>query len=73
MTTQAGFYQTFAGVTKSEFELEATRPNIKWPDSFEFAISTDDVGLNITEVVYFVSFSHQNIFSSKIYIDLFCF
>jgi len=44
----------------SDFELEAKRPNIKFPDSFEFAISTDDVGLNITEVVYYVS--KNNIF-----------
>jgi hypothetical protein len=29
-------------------------PTITWPDSFETVLSTDDPGLNITEVLYFV-------------------
>ena len=35
--------------------LEASRPQIKFPDSFQIQITTNDYALNLTELVYFVS------------------
>ena len=29
------------------------RPQMKFPDSFEIGVSTNDFGLNITEIIYF--------------------
>jgi hypothetical protein len=31
------------------------KPIITWPESFETVLSTNDPGLNITEVLFFVS------------------
>jgi len=31
------------------------RPALEFPDSFEIGMSTNDPGLNVTEVIYFVS------------------
>ena len=36
-------------------QLEATRPKIVFPDNFHIGISTNDPGLNLTEVIYYVS------------------
>lgn len=38
---------------KKQEYLELLRPKIEFPESFEFSISTDDYGLNVTELVYF--------------------
>jgi hypothetical protein len=32
---------------------EFLRPNIKWPDSFKLGISTNEYGLNLTEIIYY--------------------
>lgn len=37
----------------SAFTLEQKRPMIKFPDSFQIGISTNDPGLNITEIIYY--------------------
>lgn len=42
-------------------ELEAKRPVIKFPDNFEISISTNELGLNITEIIYYVSIQIFNI------------
>ena len=31
------------------------RPALSFPDAFEIGISTNDPGLNVTELIYFVS------------------
>ena len=36
-------------------ELDANRPLIEFPDSFMMSISTNDPGLNLTEVILYVS------------------
>lgn len=36
-------------------ELEEQRPTISFPNSFKIGLSTNDPGLNLTEVVYYVS------------------
>lgn len=33
--------------------LEANRPQIQFPDSFEIQITTNDYALNLTELVYY--------------------
>jgi hypothetical protein len=38
---------------------DSEEPIITWPGSFETVLSTNDPGLNITEVVYFVSQIHR--------------
>ena len=40
-------------------ELEASRPAIKFPKSFKIGLSTNDPGLNLTEVVYYVSYNYD--------------
>lgn len=36
-------------------ELEEQRPTISFPNSFKIGLSTNDPGLNLTEVVYYDS------------------
>lgn len=36
-------------------ELEANRPEIKFPNTFKIGLSTNDPGLNLTEIVYYDS------------------
>ena len=38
-------------------ELEANRPEIKFPNTFKIGLSTNDPGLNLTEIVYYVSYN----------------
>ena len=33
--------------------LNAIRPTLEFPDTFEVSISSNDPGLNVTEVIYF--------------------
>lgn len=33
--------------------LNMIRPTLEFPDTFELSISSNDPGLNITEVIYF--------------------
>jgi hypothetical protein len=35
--------------------MDSERPSLKWDDSFEISISTNDLGLNLTETIYYVS------------------
>lgn len=37
--------------------LEESRPKITFPDTFEIVVSTNDPGLNLTEIVYY---DHKN-------------
>ena len=36
-------------------ESDLVRPQFTFPESFEIGISTNDPGLNITEIIYYVS------------------
>lgn len=33
--------------------MQEKRPKIKWPNSFQIGISTNEPGLNITEIIYY--------------------
>ena len=46
---------TDAITPEQQEELDAKRPLIEFPDSFMVGISTNDPGLNLTEVLYYVS------------------
>ena len=35
--------------------LEANRPSIKFPDSFQIEMTTNDYAVNLTELMYYVS------------------
>ena len=46
---------TLAGVSMSaNLKVAEDMPSIQWPRSFETVLSTNDPGLNLTEVLYFV-------------------
>lgn len=45
---------TYESLTDAQKEaLEASRPMIQFPDSFQIQITTNDYALNLTELVYF--------------------
>ena len=50
----AGAYQFFDETNQSKQDfLEATRPVFDFPASFEVGISSNDPGLNVTEIIYY--------------------
>ena len=48
--------EEYNGLSEAQKEaLEANRPMITFPESFQIQITTNDYALNLTELVYFVS------------------
>ena len=49
--------QSFNEEKLNNNNMDSERPSLKWDDSFEISISTNDLGLNLTETIFYVSTS----------------